>query len=102
MQLLADAGWEHVGEMGGWVYFRIKVTGKQPPEIFSDRESKIGKYQCVLAYLAIFGPIMVVMMTTISSNDRTGPFIDIRQSIYALIMLFLSYGIISLSSESIS
>ncbi|NQS92234.1 MAG: DUF2812 domain-containing protein [Chloroflexi bacterium] len=96
LQLFADAGWEHVGEMRGWIYFRIKATTEQTSEIFSDLESKIGKYHRVLAYLAIFLPLMVVMMTIFSSDDRSGPFFDILQSIYALIMLLLSYGIFQL------
>ncbi len=58
LQLFADAGWEKVGEMGGWVYFRYKVTNGDAPEIFSDLESKIGKYQRVLAYLAILLPLI--------------------------------------------
>ena len=35
MQLFSDAGWEQVGEIGGWKYFRYKVTQGEVPEIWN-------------------------------------------------------------------
>ena len=40
LQLFEDAGWEHVGDMNGWMYFRIQADEGESPEIFSDAESK--------------------------------------------------------------
>jgi hypothetical protein len=54
LQLFADAGWEHVGEMGSWHYFRRPVTGGEAPEIFTDPESKAQKYGRVLALHVVF------------------------------------------------
>lgn len=96
LQLFTDAGWEHVGEMGGWVYFRYKVINGEVPEIYSDLESKIGKYQRVLAYLAIFLPLMVVMLPNISAAERYGSFFVILEGLFFLIMVLLAYGIIQL------
>ena len=96
LQLFSDAGWEQVGEMGGWMYFRYEVTQGEAPEIYSDLESKIGKYQRVLAYLIIFLPLMVIMMPSLSQTDRYGPFSAILTALSFLLMVLLSFGIIQL------
>ena len=96
LQLFADAGWEQVGEMGGWMYFRYEAANGEAPEIYSDRESKIGKYQRVLTYLAIFLPLMVVMIPNIAGAERYGPFFVILEALSFLIMVLLSFGIIQL------
>ena len=45
LQLFADAGWEHVGSLSGWQYFR-RLTAEEPtPEIFTDVDSKVAKYE---------------------------------------------------------
>ena len=81
MQLFSDAGWEQVGEIGGLMYFRYKVTQGEVPEIYSDLESKIGKYQGVMLYLVIFLPIMFLLRTNISTIDGRGPFFLIREGL---------------------
>jgi len=96
LQLFSDAGWENVGEMGGWMYFRYKVTNGEAPEIFSDRDSKIGKYQRVMLYLVIFLPIMLLLMNNTSSVDESGLFSTILQGLSALLMLLYAYGMIQL------
>ena len=96
LQLFADTGWEKVGEMGGWTYFRYEAANGEAPEIYSDLESKIGKYQRVLTYLAILLPLIIVMLPNISSAERYGPLFSILEGIYFLIMVFLVYGIIQL------
>jgi len=96
LQLFADAGWENVGEMGGWMYFRYKVTNGEAPEIYSDRESKIGKYQRVMLYLIIFLPIMILLMNNATSADGYGLFSKILQGLAALLMLLYSFAMIQL------
>lgn len=61
-QLFRDAGWEHVGELGGWQYWRKKVMDGNIPEIFTDNASKIQKYQRLIGWLIIFFPIYVVLL----------------------------------------
>ncbi|MCI0519408.1 MAG: DUF2812 domain-containing protein, partial [Chloroflexi bacterium] len=43
LQLFLDAGWEYVGDMSGWNYFRTPAQGDQAPEIYTDNEGKIQK-----------------------------------------------------------
>jgi hypothetical protein len=67
-QLFQDAGWEHVGELGGWQYWRKEVQDGKVPEIFTDNTSKIQKYQRLIGFMVIFFPIYVVLLT--NYNNR--------------------------------
>jgi len=49
IQLIQDAGWEYLGTHGGWHYWRKETQGGQNPELFTDPESKIQKYQRLFA-----------------------------------------------------
>ena len=64
LQLFHDAGWEHLGNMSAWEYFRKEARPGEEPEIFTDPESKIQKYQRVLRFLVIFFPIIVIINAT--------------------------------------
>lgn len=52
LQLFRDAGWESIGAREGWRYFRKEGGLEEVNEIFTDGESKIGKYKRQLAVLA--------------------------------------------------
>jgi hypothetical protein len=53
-QIFQDAGWEYVGEMSNWRYWVKQVADGETPEIFTDNESKIKKYQRLLGMMALF------------------------------------------------
>jgi hypothetical protein len=53
-QIFRDAGWEYVGEMMGWQYWRKEIKAGEPAEIFTDVESKVQKYRRLLGFLIIF------------------------------------------------
>jgi hypothetical protein len=65
-QLFRDAGWEHVGEIGGWQYWRKEVRDGKASEIFTDSDSKVRKYQRLVGYLSLFISIFVINFITIS------------------------------------
>ena len=98
-QMFKDADWEHVGEMSGWQYFRKEVKDGEVPEIFTDNESKIVKYQRLLGYLVIFMPIWVVILlngaiSRLSWYGETFEFI-VKMLMLALICFF-SYAVINI------
>jgi len=70
LQLFQDAGWVHLGSMGGWQYFRKTKQGTEIPEIYTDPESKMQKYRRLLSLLVIFFPIYIVLLTN-SPADST-------------------------------
>ncbi|PWB49809.1 MAG: hypothetical protein C3F13_18395 [Anaerolineales bacterium] len=53
-QIFTDAGWQYIGEMSNWRYWRTFNSNNNASEIFTDRESKIRKYQRLLGYMAFF------------------------------------------------
>lgn len=94
LQLFTDAGWEHIGIMGGWQYFRKKAEGDEQPEIFTDNASKIQKYYRVMAILVIFLPILLIFINTLSSSERE--IYKIFSTVFAVIMAFYAYAMIRL------
>lgn len=95
-QLFRDAGWEHVGEMMGWQYWRKPVVDGKAPEIFTDNASKVQKYQRLIGWMVIFFPICVVFLSQYnnwSRNLSSGFFSTLYESIFfvffAVIMLNL-------------
>ncbi len=93
-QLFRDAGWEHVGELGGWQYWRKEVVDGKMPEIFTDNASKVQKYQRLIGYLLIFFPIYVVLL--VNHNGRVTRHIDGPIGILYEVAFFLSFVIIIL------
>jgi hypothetical protein len=63
-QLFADAGWEHIGVLGSWQYFRKLAAPDEEPEIFTDVESKIAMYRRVLGFSALLLIVLVVIAPT--------------------------------------
>ena len=62
VQFFEEAGWEYLGSLGTWRYFRqVNPTGKQL-EIFTDNESKIRKYQRLLVTLFSPGPAIMIII----------------------------------------
>ena len=94
LQLFADSGWELVGEMAGWMYFRFLPGEGKIPEIYSDTESKIEKYQRLILYLVVFLPIMVTVLPSILG--RVGIFSSIADVLFALLMLLYGFSMFSL------
>ena len=91
LQLFQDAGWEHVGEYGSWQYFRKPVLEGEPPEIFTDNESKIKKYQRVMVLLAVLLPIYIPMLNSL--NRRPGILFGIMTFIVFVIMVLFGYSL---------
>jgi hypothetical protein len=58
-QICRDAGWEELGRMGSWFYFRKECRDGEKPEFFSDRDSKIQKYRRLIVFLVILLPLML-------------------------------------------
>lgn len=74
LKLFEDAGWEYIGDMMGWKYFRKLAREGENPEIYTDNQSKIQKYQRLLGYLVIFGPVWFILMTSVFDRESSGLF----------------------------
>ncbi len=95
LQIFEDAGWDYMGEMGGWQYFRQEAVNGESPEIYTDNESKSKKYQRIMMFLIIFLPII---MNSIIMIDRgaDSDFIKIFSFLMGMLMLFYIYGMVRL------
>jgi hypothetical protein len=60
LQLFADAGWEHVGQMVSWEYFRKETAPNTMPEIYTDADSKIQKYRRLQWFTALLLPFVLI------------------------------------------
>ena len=102
LQLFSDAGWEHVGQMSGWHYFRKEAKEEETMEIFTDVESKVTKYKRLLTYLTFFVVIQAICLVTFVNNvwsDNPYSWWGIIRAIsllVPLIMGILMYAIIKL------
>lgn len=85
-QLFRDAGWEHVGEMMGWQYWRKEVKPGETAEIFTDVESKVRKYQRLLGFLAIIAlPIFMGMLNMRIYMTRISALTDWIEWVFVII-----------------
>jgi hypothetical protein len=64
LQIFRDAGWEYIGELSNWRYWRKLTAEGETAEIFTDDESKIKKYQRVLFYLGFMLVLLMILGRT--------------------------------------
>jgi len=72
-QIFQDLGWQHIDTTNGWRYFRQEIKDGKIPEIFTDSETKIKKYERVKAYtlLATSG-LSLLMIISLSNPEGEG------------------------------
>ena len=68
LRLFADLGWEHLGTLGGWQYFRRPVQPGEPQELFTDPETKILKYKRFLSWFGLAFPAYLVVFVALWSS----------------------------------
>lgn len=90
--LFNDAGWDYLGKITFWQYFRKKVTGHEIPEIFTDQESKIAK--CKKIMWALLGIMPLIVVNLINSYSRLNqPIWFAFAIIFTLFFILFSIGI---------
>ena len=76
LQLFQDAGWEHLGSLSGWQYFRKIARAEEPLDIYTDVESKVEKYRRLLGVLVvvllIWMPIWFVLLGRFQKKPPDG------------------------------
>lgn len=94
LQLFLDAGWDYMGEMNGWQYFRKTALNGEIPDIFSDNESKAKKYQRIMLYLIIFLPIYLNFIFLSSRTEYEG--IWVLAFVMSIFMVLYAYALLRL------
>lgn len=87
--LFRDAGWEHLGEMSSWQYFRIQAQDGGSPEIYTDPESKVGKYRRVASFLLIFIPILTINVINLTRIEEYPWLLPFRLFNLFMLLFFL-------------
>ncbi|MCP4358077.1 MAG: DUF2812 domain-containing protein, partial [Chloroflexi bacterium] len=95
LQIFGDAGWDYMGEMGGWQYFRQEAVNGEAPEIYTDNESKSKKYQRIMLFLIIFLPIMMNSIIMINRGSDSS-FPKMIAFVMGMLMLLFVYGMVRL------
>jgi hypothetical protein len=97
LQLFKDAGWEHLGEMSGWQYFRHPADGQDLPEIYTDPASKAIKYRRLMIFLVVFLPILnILLLQDISAASPFAPLYLAGKLFAGFLMILYLYALIRL------
>jgi hypothetical protein len=94
LQLFQDAGWEYVEEMAGWHYFRTPARAGEEMEIYTDAESKIGKYQRLLTFLGIL--MLPLFISIINLRNPPYGWMAAIQVLIALMFVLYVYAFVKL------
>jgi hypothetical protein len=94
-----DAGWEYVGEMSNWRYWRKAVAPGETAEIFTDNESKVRKYRRLMLFLGFIFILLLVLGNSLffsptgfgARNGDFGIFVTVIQLIYLALYTIYIY-----------
>ena len=90
-QIFEDAGWDYMGEMNAWQYFRKEAVKGESMEIFTDGASKAKKYQRIMLFMTAMFPVIFISMMNISRAD--GTFYQVFSVILSVIMIVYVYAV---------
>jgi hypothetical protein len=97
-QIFIDAGWEHIGSLSGWKYFRKEAQPGETPEIFTDPQSKVEKYRRIMLFLIILNPVIFFVIIITRDNIKNWFFGCIFVFYLVLLVLFMT-ALIKLSQR---
>ena len=97
LQIFEDAGWDYMGEMSGWQYFRIESKSGDAPEIYIDKASKAKKYERLILFLVVFLPIYLNFLNI--SNRSDASYMRPFSFLMAAFMLLYIYAMLRLISR---
>ncbi len=81
--------------MAGWHYFRKLARPGEDLEIFTDAESKIGKYQRLLAFLGIL-MLPLFIFVIVNTGDAPYGWISVIRVINFLLFVLYLYAVVKI------
>jgi hypothetical protein len=99
-QLMRDAGWTYAASCTGWQYWRKAAAKGESPEIFTDSESKTGKFRRLLLLLGggLAAQIPMLVRLARSPEELSTPHISlveevvIKSSVALLLVVYLIFA----------
>ncbi|HEX6989171.1 MAG TPA: DUF2812 domain-containing protein [Bacillota bacterium] len=96
LQLYRDAGWEFIGRMGGWMYFRRPASGTARDELYTDNRSRVQRYRRQLTYMLVPGlPVVLAVLPVLHYADRW--WADLMLGVLLVLVPLLVYGIVRIT-----
>jgi hypothetical protein len=92
LQLFQDAGWEHVSELASWHYFRKLRQQGEEPEIFTDVDSKVAKYNRLLEALSLPAAMSVLFINFLdfgSPSIAQGIFNVVYVALFVILLVMI-------------
>jgi hypothetical protein len=86
IEFVQGAGWQYIGKMSSWLYFRLPAEAGTPAELYTDSEGKVAKYQRIMGILVVTSPAPVYWVAVLSKLDRYPPWVAVP-----LVAVFLSF-----------
>jgi hypothetical protein len=97
LQLFKDAGWEHIGEMSAWQYFRKEARVGEINEIFTDVQSKVTKYKRVFPLVGFSCLMLILILSSYVFRPYTYPWWGNVQIIVLAVLLLLIFALIKIA-----
>ena len=94
LQLFLDAGWEHVGQMSNWQYFRRPQVEGEENEIFTDPASKAEKYRRVLPFLVPISVVLGMQLNGSLYSRWPGTGLEVIRFLLFCVLMLLVYSIV--------
>lgn len=94
LQLFNDAGWEYLGEMSAWQYFRKQMKTGEINEIFTDMHSKIAKYRRIIGVLGFACFFLMSVLLERVLRMQVLPWWGNVQIFLLLVLLLVVYAIV--------
>ena len=91
LQIFEDAGWDYMGEMNSWQYFRKESVTGEALEIFTDNQSKAKKYQRIMIFLVVLLPIFLNFIIISNQADKSD-LIQIASILMSVLLMLYIYA----------
>jgi len=79
------SGWEHVGRMNGWHYFRKEVSGESEPVLEWGNKTKADKYQRLMMPLVGLLPFLLIIFPAFGKRFAP-PLFDVLKIAYFIFL----------------
>ncbi len=90
---LQDEGWEYLGQMNGWQYYRQENVPGEPPELYADPKAKAEKYRRIMVLYVVLLPAWFIVLR---SSIWQGPPVLLREILRFVVFVLMLLWIYAL------
>jgi hypothetical protein len=98
IDFVQGAGWQYIGKMTGWLYFRAPAEEGRTAELYTDPDGKIARYKRLLGVTAATSPVYMVVFL---SQLKRFPFwlAVLYVTVFVAAMTFYAVSLIKLNGR---